>query len=66
MRGRRKDFGAAGSAEYMYYMQVNTTLVPENVTLKALPSKRYLQSVTFKMLPSECYLQNVTFKATPH
>ena len=26
MRGRRKDFGAAGSAEYMYYMQVSTNL----------------------------------------
>ena len=65
MRGRRKDFGAAGSAEYMYYMQVNTTLVPENVTLKALPSKRYLQSVTFKTLPSKCYPQNITFRTLP-
>ena len=33
MRGRRKDFGAAGSAEYMYYMQVNTNLGFSLVTL---------------------------------
>ena len=33
MRGRRKDFGAAGSAEYMYYMQVNTNLGFTLVTL---------------------------------